>query len=128
MYIGHHFIIITLFSIVTHGRLWKIIFVVMNVHVLVFYIICSLTYCHIKIFARVKQKISYSHSSWTQTISAVKLIRWLYHWCNCKPFRSSKTEHPKGIFRQTSPMSKTELFLKITAKSHLNLFSQKAPS
>ena len=34
-------------------------FLVMHVHVLVFHIICSLTYVHTIIFVPVKQKISY---------------------------------------------------------------------
>ena len=57
---------------------WQIKFLVVYVHVLVFYITCSLTYFHIKIFVPVKQKVSYMHSSWTQTILKVKWIRWLF--------------------------------------------------
>ena len=60
-------------------RSWQIKFLVMYVHVLVFYIICSLTYFHIKIFVCVKQKISYLHSLWTQTIFVVESIRWICH-------------------------------------------------
>ena len=44
-----------------------------------FYIIILLTYFHIKILVRVKQKMSYLRSSWTRTILAVKSIKQLYH-------------------------------------------------
>ena len=46
----------------------------MHVHVPVFYLICSLTYFHIKIFVRDKKKICYLHFSWTQTILPVEKI------------------------------------------------------
>ena len=39
------------------GRPWQIKFPLMYVDVIVFYIICSLTYFHTKILVRVKQKI-----------------------------------------------------------------------
>ena len=63
----------------SHSRPWQIKFSMMHVHVLVFYIFCSLTYFHIKTSLPLKQKISYLHSSWTQTILAVELIRCLCH-------------------------------------------------
>ena len=70
-----------------------------NDSVLVFCIICSLTYFRIKTFARIKQKISCLHSFWTPTILAVKSIWWLCHQRNCKPFPPQKTEDPRNIFR-----------------------------
>lgn len=73
-----------------------------NDSVLVFCIICSLTYFHIKIFASIKQKISCLHSFWTPTILVVKSIRWLCHQRNCKPFPPQKTEDPRSIFRTQS--------------------------
>ena len=60
-------------------RPWQIKFSVMYAHVLVFLMISSLTYFQIKIFVRVKQKISSLNSSWIQTILVVNSIRWLYH-------------------------------------------------
>ena len=58
---------------------WQIKFSVMCVYALMFYIICSLTYFHIKICVCVKQKISYFNYSLTHIILIVKTITWLYH-------------------------------------------------
>ena len=74
----------------------------MQVHMLRFYIFCSLTYFCIKIFAHVEQILYYLYSSWMQTILTVKSIKWLCHYCNCKSFCLWKTEDAKSIFRTQS--------------------------
>ena len=56
-------------------RPWQIKFWVMYVDVHMFYIIFSLMYFHIRTIVRVKQKISFLHSSWKQTI-------WQLSWLN----------------------------------------------
>ena len=45
-----------------------------------FTLFCSITYSLLRyVNVLIKQKVSYSNSSWTQTILAAKLIRWVFH-------------------------------------------------
>ena len=70
----------TYFSVLCQhiSRPWQIKFLVMNSYVLVFDIICSLTYFHSEIFVCFVQKIYYLDSPWTHTIFTVTSIRWLF--------------------------------------------------
>ena len=91
-------------------------FLKMYVYILLFYIMSSLTYFHIEIFAPYLN-VLHAFLIWTQTILGVKLIRSLCHWHNSKPFRSWKTDSPRGILRTQSNIydwafSKFSLWLK----------------
>ena len=79
--------------------------------ILVFYIICSLTYFHIKLFVHVQQKTIYLHSLWTQIILAVKSIRWLYHNVVANLFVQERQKIPEA-HSEPSQTSKMELFPK----------------
>ena len=67
-----------------------------------FYIICLLTYFHMKIFVRLQQKIFHLHFTWKNTLPLMQLQTFLF----MKDWKSQAYSEPSGT-------SKMELFVKI---------------